>query len=112
MATGPKSGWGGARPNSGPKKQTLSAAQVQVMLNKAKERAEKEGKEIDDILLDFIYDGEGSTKDRVACIKLWKEFSMARISEGGEADRELGPGIYLPEERPDPSVVVPIKKSG
>ena len=112
MSTGPKHGWGGARPNSGPQKWSLSRAQVQAMLDKAKEKAEKEGKEVDDILLEFIYDEELGAKDRMAGIKLWKDFSMAKISEGGEADKELGPGIYLPGERPDPSVVVPIKNTG
>ena len=112
MSTGPKRGWGGARPNSGPKKQTLSAAQVQQMLDKAKKKATETGKDVDDILLGFIYDGELGAKDRLAAIKLWKEFSMARISEGGAADEALGPGIYLPGEKPDPSVVVPIKKTG
>ena len=112
MATGPKSGWGGARPNSGPKKQTLSVAQVQKMLDKAKEKAEAEGKDVDDILLGFIYDEKMGVRDRTTCIKLWKDCTMARISEGGNADNALGPELYLPEERPDPAVVVPIKQTG
>ncbi len=111
MATGPKHGWGGARPNSGPKKQTLSAAQVQAMLDKAESKAKESGKDVDDILLEFIYDCDLSAKDRLASIKLWKEFSMAKISEGGDADKELGPGIYLPGEKPE-GEVVPMKKTG
>jgi hypothetical protein len=109
MSTGPKAGWGGRREGAGAKKQTLSAFQVQQMLDKAKEYAEKYGKSVDDILLTFIYDEKASLKDRAACIKLWKEYTIAKLSEGGEADKNLGPGIYLPEERPDPAKVVPIK---
>lgn len=112
MSTGPKSNWGGARPNSGPKKQTLSAHQVQLMLDKAKEYAEKFGKTIDEILLDFIYEDDMPKKDRAACIKLWKEYTIAKISEGGEADKNLGPGIYLPGEKPDPTKVVELKQAG
>jgi hypothetical protein len=110
MATGPKTGWGGVRPGSGPKTKTLSASQVELMLDKAKKKAEETGKDVDDILLDFIYDADGSKKDRIACIKLWKDFSMVRISEGGDADKNLGPGIYLPGEKPDPTKVVELKQ--
>lgn len=109
MATGPKGSWGGRREGAGAKKQTLSAFQVQQMLDKAKEYAEKNNKTIDDILLSFIYDEEASLKDRAACIKLWKEYTIAKLSEGGDADKDLGPGIYLPGQRPDPAKVIPIK---
>lgn len=112
MSTGPKSGWGGARPNSGPKKQTLSALQVQIMLDKAKEYAKKYKKTVDDILLQFIYSEELNEKDRIACIKLWKEYTVAKLQEGGETDNALGPQVYLPEEKPDPSKVVQLKQTG
>ena len=117
MTTGPKHGWGGRRDGAGAKnKKTLSAHQVELMLKKAKEYAKKYGKTIDDILLQFIYNegeekGELTKKDRAACIKVWKEYTVAKIQEGGKTDEALGPGIYLPEERPDPSKVVPISKA-
>lgn len=112
MSTGPKSGWGGARPGSGPKRQTLSVRQVQGMLRTAKKYAKKHGKSIDEVLLDFVYAEDTSDKDRIACIKIFKEYTIAKIQEGGETDKALGPGIYLPTEKPDPSKVVPIKKAG
>ena len=103
-----KYGWGGARPGAGGPSRTLSAYLVAQWLKKAEERADKEGKAIPDILLDFIYNEELPVKDRAACIKLWTDKTMADIHEGGETDSVL-PAIYLPEERPDPAKVVNIK---
>jgi len=118
---------GGARPNSGPKKETLSVRQVKEMRDKAREYAKKYGKTIDEILLDFVYgvaeiritaEGDGdtvediiskkvSTRDRIACIKLWKEYTSPKLAEGGPADTALGPALYLPELAK--AEVIPIK---
>lgn len=102
MTTGPKKdNRGGARPNTGPKPQTLSIRQVKKMLRKAKQWAKKRGRDIDDILLGFIYaDEDVKPGDRIACIKLWKEYTMAKLAEGGETDKALGPAVFLPEQRP------------
>ena len=112
MSTGPKTGWGGTRPGAGRKKDTYSAQQIRKMLKLAKKYAKKYKKTVDDVILEFIYNEELPTTHRVASIKLWKEITMPKISEGGATEQALGPGIYLPNEKPDPSVVVPIKKTG
>ena len=91
---------GGARPGSGPKPKTLSQTQIAKMLSKAKKWAKAHGKGIDDILLGFIYSEAERTADRIACIKLWKDITVPKIAEGGQADRNLGPSVYLPEHRP------------
>lgn len=96
---------GGARPGSGPKPRTLSANQVRKMLKKAQKWAKERGKDIDDVLLGFIYSDAEKTADRIACIKLWKDITVPKISEGGEADRGLGPAFFLPEQHPRLSVV-------
>lgn len=112
MSTGPKHGWGGSRIGSGRKKDTFSAQQIRKMLKKARKYAKQHGKDVDDVILEFIYDTDMAPSHRVACMKLFKELTTPKIHEGGMADQALGPGIYLPSERPDQSVVVPIKKSG
>lgn len=109
MSTGPKSGWGGRREGAGRPKQTISAEQIENMILKAKKRADEEGKDLDDLLLDLAYDKQVANKDRIACIKVYKEYTIAKMSEGGDADKNLGPGVYLPNERPDPAKVVPLK---
>ena len=82
------------------------------MLKLAKKYAKKYKKTVDDVILEFIYNEELPPTHRVNSIKLWKEITMPKISEGGATEQALGPGIYLPTEKPDPSVVVPIKKTG
>src|SRR5687767_7104665 len=96
---------GGSRPGSGRKPETLSGQQVQKMLRAAKRRAKREGKTLDDIILDIAYDTEAPRKDVLAAIKLFKDKTMATISEGGAADKALGPAFFLPEKHPRLSVV-------
>ena len=103
MAMGQKSTHGGAREGAGRPKETLSQAQVREMLRKAKEWAEKKGQDIDDILLQMIHEGEND-RDRLAAIKLWKEYTIAKIQEDGPTDR-MGPAIYLPKQDKGPNVV-------
>lgn len=106
MSTGPKTeNRGGYREGAGRKPETLSARQVAEMLRKAKKWAKENGEEIDDILLSFIYDKGLSVKDRTACIKLFKEYTMMKLQEGGETDKALGPAVFLPEQHPGLKIV-------
>ena len=95
---------GGYRPGAGRKRETLSVTQVREMLAKAEAYAEKYGKTVNDILLEFVYGTvKGVTKkDQLAAIKLWMDKTHIPVTEGGEADEVLGPGIYLPEQQQDP----------
>lgn len=105
MSSGPKKveNRGGARAGAGAKPQTLSARQVQAMLDKAKEYAAKFGKTVDEVLLDFVYKDDAKDADRLAAIKLFKTYTIAKLQEGGETDQQLGPAFFLPEQRPDPA---------
>lgn len=109
MSTGPKQdNRGGYRPNAGRKPgpaRNLSTYQVERMLRKARRFAKQYGKDVDDILLEVIYSPQERTPDRLAAIKLWKEHTAPKISEGGEADKALGPAVFLPEHRPQLSVI-------
>ena len=82
---------GGKRPGAGrpPGREPLSVRQIKEMTQKMKARAKLTGKDENDILIDFIQgeDENGnpvklSVRDRIACIKLWKDFTSAKISEG------------------------------
>ena len=99
---------GGKREGAGrkPGRETLSVRQVREMRAKMKERAKLTGKDENDILIDFIQglDADGgevdiSNRDRIACIKLWKEYTSPKLTEGGEADLDQGPAFYLPEQK-------------
>ena len=80
------------------------------MLKKAETYAKDFGKDVDDILLEFIH-AKGERGDQatinqsIACIKLWKEYTIAKLEEGGEADRTLGPKVFLPEQHPRLEVI-------
>ncbi len=118
-------GRGGTRVGAGrpkgyrPERLPLSVASVEEMLEKAKIYAVKYSKTIDEILLDFVYgvteiplvseddrdilevlSRKVGTRDRIACIKLWKEYTSPKITEGGEGDEQLGPAVFLPEKHP------------
>ena len=115
-AAGKGKNWGGARPNSGPKKETLSVRQVKEMRAKMAAVAKETGKDENDILIEFIQardiNGEPikiPLRDRIACIKLWKDYTSPKITEGGEADQKAGLQIYLPEHA-DIGKVIPIDK--
>ena len=99
-------GRGGTRFGAGRPKEALSTAQVRAMMNVARMFAKEYKKTIDMVLAEFIYDEDLPKRDRLASIKLWKDCTRIPISEGGEGDKELGPTIYLPEQKPDPAKVV------
>lgn len=70
------------------------------MLRKAKRAAKRYGKDLDDVLLEICYDAQIRKTEVLAAIKLFKDCTMIRPSEGGEADKTLGPAIFLPDQRP------------
>jgi len=120
MAKSPKNpNYGGAREGSGrkPGREPLSVRQVNDMREKMKARAKKTGKDENDILIDWIQaqDEAGEPveigiRDRIACMKLWKEYTSPKITEGGEADRVVGPAVFLPEKHPRLDVISGGKK--
>lgn len=100
---------GGKRAGAGRKsgREPLSVRQVTEMRAKMAARAKITGKDENDILIDWIQaqaaDGtlvDIGIRDRIACMKLWKEYTSPKITEGGDADKIVGPAIFLPEEHP------------
>ena len=94
---------GGYRPNAGRKpvnKVSLGTYQTRRLLKKARKRAGVAGKDHNDVLLDIIHGPNERTADRLVAIKHLNELLIPKISEGGEADRALGPAVFLPEHHP------------
>lgn len=127
MAGKPKrAGWGGKREGSGRKPAyMLTDNQVKAMLRTAKKRAKDEDKTIDDVLLDIIYNRQAyelekrggkvdivlevPPKDRLAAIKIFKEFTIGkRIESKSETHnyQHKGPAIGLPPMDEDPALKV------
>lgn len=99
---------GGARPNAGrkpSKPMSLSAYQVKRMLGKARRYARQYGKDPDDLLFEIMYTADASKQVKLAAIKLFKECTMAKITEEGSTNKELGPAFFLPEKHPRLKVV-------
>lgn len=117
--------WGGKRGGSGRKpRYMLTEYQVGKMLRTAKKRAKDEGKSIDDILLDIIYNFHAvevenkkgqieimldvPTRDRLAAVKVFKDFTMTKHTEKDINVRDYRAPVRLPERRPDPAKLIPI----
>lgn len=78
----------------------MASYQVAKMLRKAKKLARLRKKDIDDILLEIIYSAQDKPRDVLAAIKIFKDLTMPKISEGGQTDKQLGPAVFLPSQRP------------
>ena len=75
------------------------------MLRKARRASKKHGKDVDDVLLSFVYDVDARVADRLAAIRLWKEYTAPKLTEGSDGDKALGPAVFLPEHRPQFGVI-------
>ena len=83
----------------------MGANQVARLLRKARRFAKMHGKDHNDVLFEIIYGADQRVADRLAAIKHVNDMMIPRIQEGGEADKQLGPSVFLPEHRPVLSVV-------
>lgn len=95
-----KPGWGGARVGAGRKSAPLSQSQVKRLLRRVQKDARERGKHYHEVLIEIIHGAEERSADKIAAIKHLDDLLIPRIQEGGEADKALGPAIFLPEHRP------------
>jgi len=98
-------GRGGKRKGAGRPAETLSGSQVKEMLSTAKRWAVDQGKTIDDILMYIVYDKKTTDNARLAAIKLFKDYTIPKIKEGGETDKAIGPAVFLPDRHPRLEVI-------
>jgi len=110
-----KNGWGGAREGSGQPKKTVTAVQAEQLIAAFKKFAIDQSVDPGELLAQYAY-GVEKGKDfppssKLKALEKYYDLTMAKIQEGGETDKQLGPNIYLPEEDPDPAKVVSIVKT-
>ena len=91
---------GGARPNSGPRPQTVSTTQLKEMRDAADTKAKAEGRSLFDVCLDWIYDPDIKIDRQQAAWKMYTDKMLIQISEGGDADKFAGPAVFLPKKHP------------
>jgi len=104
--------WGGERSGSGRKPAyMLTENQIKATLRNVRKWAKKKGETLDDCLLKIAYGGKGiSRRDQIAAIKLLKDTTMSKHTETDiNVNVSQGPTIYLPEMRPDPAKMIPVK---
>lgn len=102
-----KDGRGGARPGAGrpPGRDNLSVRQVQEIRKTAEKLAKQHGCTLYELLGNWCYDESLPVKDRMAATKLFLDKMMISVKEGGEADKNAGPVLFLPELRPNLEVI-------
>jgi len=98
VAAKKKDGRGGARPNSGPKKEALSVRQLKQIQKVAEDLAKEFGMPVIEVVGRMAYDIDAPRRDRLAASKLFLDKSTISVTEGGEADKLNGPAVYLPEQ--------------
>jgi hypothetical protein len=106
--------WGGARSGAGRPKKSTSARQLAKMERAARKWAKETGYDVDGFLLAVIGNDKekiGATdiplRDRITCAKIWKEYTMARISEQNvNVTKQEGQVIMLPPMKEDPALKI------
>jgi hypothetical protein len=100
---------GGKRTGSGRKSLlALMGCTSADMIKTAEFIAKQESKTIDEVLLEIAYHAE-SVQHQLAAIKIFKEYTIAKVSEKKvEINKKQAPKVYLPEKKPDPAKVIPI----
>jgi len=81
------------------------------MRDAANKKAKETGKTIWDVCLSWIYDPELTISQQQTAWKMFADKFVIQASEGGEADRDSGPTVYLPGQRPDLEVIEGGKES-
>ena len=91
---------GGKREGAGRKPETLSVRQAKAFEDTAKRLAKQHGKTMQDVIGEIVYNEKTSLKDCMTAAKLYWDKSIIGASEGGEADKAVGPAVFLPEKHP------------
>jgi len=117
MSTGPKARpgttpRGGARPNSGPKPIFgVSEKELNGLFRALKKKAKETGKTWQDLFAGHLYSDDW--REAAAYHRMLTDQIKVRKEDKHVTTQKVeGPAIFLPEERPDPAKVVPLKSVG
>lgn len=97
---------GGKREGSGRKRtpESYSAEKVKELNDRIDKYAKERGLHIDEVALELVYDESKTASARMKAYETIKKYSSIQPKEGGEADKELGPSLYLPEQDKGPDL--------
>ncbi len=104
---------GGKREGAGrkPGRETLSVRQSREFEEAAKALAKEYGYTIPEGVGRMFYDPDASRRDKLSAANLFWKYSVIGATEGGEADKVLGPSVYLPEQKPTLAAVSDINEA-
>jgi len=106
MTTKPKHpNYGGKREGAGRPKEPLSVRQAKEFEATAIKLAKKYGQTLSERVGEIAWNPESSNRDVCMASNLFWKYSVIVGSEGGEADKIVGPAIFLPEEHPRLEVI-------
>jgi len=91
---------GGAREGAGPKPLTVSQSQLKEMREAILAAAKKHKMGFYELCANWAYDTELKIDRRQAAWKMLADKACIQISEGGDADKTIGPAVFLPEQHP------------
>ena len=95
------------RNKGGRPKKTESEKSIAHMMRVKRKKDKETGKHIDDVLVNLIYDEVATPRDRLAAIRLFKEYTMSKTSEQNiNVSKQVGPVIGLPPLKEDPALKV------
>jgi hypothetical protein len=91
---------GGKREGAGRPSEALSVRQAKEFEKTAKKLADEFGLPMSEVIGRHVYDPNASLKDIQTAANLFWKYSIIPASEGGEADKAIGPVVFLPEKHP------------
>jgi len=103
---------GGSRPGAGRprKKKTISEKVKANYLKAARELAKEYGEPIEKAVLRLIYKNDVQDSVKASVLKAYNEALLIKESEKNvNVNANQGPKIGLPEMKPDPAKLIPIK---
>ena len=114
---GKKGRSGGKRPGAGRKPgYMLSDYQVKKMLRRMRKSKRETGVDEDEFLVSVISKGvtpeggEVDIRERLSATKIFKDYTMSKHTEKDiNINHNQGPRIGLPNMRPDPAKLIPVK---
>ena len=102
--------YGGKREGAGRKPEALSVRQAKEFEATQIKLAEEYGQSLSERVGHIAWNPESSNRDVCMAANLFWKYSIIVGSEGGDADKNVGPAVFLPKRHPRLELVDPGKK--
>lgn len=100
---------GGPRPNSGRPKNTLSQRQINKIIRSVNKIAKEKKTSWSDTFAEMLFDPLAGYNEKLNAFKVFMDFTIAKRQEKDVQVTKNSAPVILPETRPDPAKLIPIK---